>query len=161
MENELNYQKSSLKIKCKGCTDTCELIYDRHHDQTYSITCGRVVMQSNNIIIDYPANPLFWQQQKQRRDQIKQLKKIIAKLKELEINYTTNDEPGIIIPELTHRQELIINNLCEETDFKLILEKKFNPEKEYLGSQYHIKKRKGVKNSGATENTNRTKQKIK
>ena len=140
MENELNYQKSSLKIKCKDCTDTCELIYDHHHDQTYSITCGRIVMQSNNILIDYPANPLFWQQQKERRDQIKQLKKIIAKLKELEINYTTNDEPGIIIPELTHRQELIINNLCEETDFKLILEKKYTSEHEYLGSQYHIKK---------------------
>ena len=72
MTDEINFQKSTLKIKCKGCRNTCERLYDRHHDQTFSTTCGKVIMESNNILIDYPANPLFWQQQIEQRNNIKQ-----------------------------------------------------------------------------------------
>ena len=142
MTEVANYQKSTLKIKCKGCTDTCTLLYDRHHDQTFSITCGRVIMQSSIMLIDYPSNPLFWQQQKQRREEIKQLRKIIDKIKELEIPYTTTEDIEIIIPELTIKQQSTLTNMCTDTIFKLILEKKYNKNKEYLGSQYIIKKDK-------------------
>lgn len=135
-----NYQKSTLKIKCKGCTDTCILLYDRHHDQTFSITCGKIIMQSNTILIDYPANPLFWQQQKERRENIKQLKKIINKIKELNIPHTTTEDLEIIMPELTSKQQSTLTNMCSDTVFKLVLEKKYNKNHEYLGSHFIIKK---------------------
>lgn len=135
-----NFQKSTLKIKCKDCTDTCELLYDRHHDQTFSITCGRVIMQSNNMLIDYPPNPLFWEQQKQRREEIKQLQKILDKIKELEIPYTTTEDIEIILPELNSKQLSTLTNMCSDTDFKIILEKKYNSDHKYLSSHYIIKK---------------------
>ena len=100
------------------------------------------------MLIDYPANPLFWQQQKTRREQIKQLQKIINKIKELEITYTTTEDPSIILPELTSKQQSTLTNMCTDTDFKLIHEKKYNTEHEYLGSQYTIKKDNTKKDKG-------------
>ena len=111
------------------------------------------------MLIDYPANPLFWEQQKIRREQIKQLQKIINKIKELEITYTTTEDPSIILPELTSKQEATLTNMCTDTDFKLILEKKYTPEHEYLGSQYTIKKDGAKDKSGTPKNINRRKQK--
>lgn len=135
-----NYQQSALKIKCKNCEDTCTLLYDRHHDQTFSITCGRVIIQSSNTLIDYPADPLFWEKQKTRREEAKQLKKILAKIKEQKIKYTLTEDHKLIIPELTNKQQSTLKNMCSDTVFDLILEKKYNQNKQYLGSQYIIKK---------------------
>lgn len=140
-----NFQKSTIKIKCKDCTETCKLLYDRHHDQTFSITCGKVIMQSSIMLINYPANPLFWEQQKQRREEIKELKKILDKVKELEIPYTTTEDIEIILPELTGKQQSTLTNMCSDTIFKLVLEKKYNKYHEYLGSQFIIKKDKNKK----------------
>jgi len=142
MTNNINFQKSTLKIKCRGCKDTCELVYDSHHDQTFGTTCGIVIMESNNILIDYPAQPLFWQQQKERRDNIKELKKILNKIKELNIEYTITDDLEITMPSLTIKEQSTLTNMCTDTVFKLILEKKYDKNKKYLGSQFIIKKEK-------------------
>ena len=140
MTNENNYPKSQMNIKCKNCKQNCELVYDHHHDQTYSTTCGIVIIQSNNIEINYPADPLYWEKQKEKREEIKKLKQIIAKLKEYEIPYATNEENEIIIPSMTPQEQLIIKNLSEELEYKIIKELKYTPTGEYIGSHYIIKK---------------------
>lgn len=62
--NIKNFQKSSVhKPKCKDCAfnKKCEIVYDKHHDEHFSLTCGLVVMENNIYAIDFYSNgERFW-----------------------------------------------------------------------------------------------------
>lgn len=78
-----NFQKSNLHTKCKGCKKTCTPLYDNHHDLHYSHTCGKIIMQSNKYHTKYTTDPYYWEKEYTKREEIKQLKKIVTTLKEL------------------------------------------------------------------------------
>lgn len=67
--NTEKFQKSSvIKPKCPNCKKKCIIVYDKHHDHHFSITCGLVIMENNIYQIDYEVNPeKFWRDMKQRR----------------------------------------------------------------------------------------------
>lgn len=168
---EKNYQKSNISIKkCKNCNQECEKLYDSHHDQHYSTTCGAVIYESGEYLIDYYSDPLFWEKQYQRRAELKQLQKILEKLKKWNKKYTIKEEnhkTEIIIPELTTKEQKTILNLSSDTEWKLILEKKYTKQGKYAGSQYKIKKKdtadkkekeRSKNKRGTFKNINRTKQ---
>ena len=62
--NTKNFQKSSIrKPRCKNCSfdKKCEIVYDKHHDEHFSLTCGLVVMENNVYALDYYVNSeKFW-----------------------------------------------------------------------------------------------------
>lgn len=39
--------------RCKGCNKKCEILYDSHHDQYFSLNCGLVVMEQSIYSIPY------------------------------------------------------------------------------------------------------------
>jgi len=50
--NKKNYQKSSIrKRKCPMCDKKCNIVYDKHHDEHYSLTCGLVIIRNNQYQI--------------------------------------------------------------------------------------------------------------
>lgn len=118
-----NYQTSTLKIKCKNCKKECQLLYDKHHDQVFSNTCGRVIIQSNNYLLDYQTDPLYWEKQYQKRQEIKDKKEIIKIIREeLQIKYHINKDNGEILIKqyLNHKETNRITYTCENTVFELI-----------------------------------------
>ena len=122
MQEEYRFQHSEIKFKkCPGCKTECTLLYDRHHDQHYSKTCGRIILESNEYLLDYPADPQFWTKLKEKREEVKTLKKIIQLLKEYEQEYQIKDNT-IIIPTLTEKQYNRIDYLLEQIRFDLILD---------------------------------------
>ena len=120
----INYQKSTLKIKCKNCkNDNCTLLYDKHHDQVFSDTCCRVIIQSNNYLLEYWTDPLYWEKQYQKRLEIKQKKQILKVIQEeLQLKYKINPDNGElqILQYLNHREINRLTYLCENTVFELI-----------------------------------------
>ena len=49
-----NNQKSQIVVKCKKCNRRCRIVYDRHHDEHFSIKCGKVIMQGGFWLVhDY------------------------------------------------------------------------------------------------------------
>ena len=39
--------------RCGGCESNCTVLYDRHHDEYFSINCGTVIMEQGQYIIPY------------------------------------------------------------------------------------------------------------
>ena len=54
-KNYINFQRNLLTSpKCDGCIfDKCEVIFDAHHDEYFSNTCGLVIIQSGAYMIEY------------------------------------------------------------------------------------------------------------
>ena len=50
-----NFQRNLLvPPKCEDCPfDKCEIIFDAHHDEYFSESCGLVIMQSGVYLIGY------------------------------------------------------------------------------------------------------------
>jgi ribosomal protein S27E len=134
----INYQESNITFKkCKECkNNTCQLLYDHHHDQHFSYTCGKVIIQSNTYEAEYYTDPHYWTKQYQRRQQIKQLKKIITTLKELKkkkLTINLKTMTIIIHHTLNEDHKYLIQRSCRDTDFEL------NP---YENNNYIIQKKK-------------------
>ena len=44
-----NFQRGLLRSPhCKGCTMDCIVLYDSHHDQYFSCTCGLVIREQEH-----------------------------------------------------------------------------------------------------------------
>lgn len=39
--------------RCKGCHRKCVVLYDSHHDQYFSATCGSVILEMGVFLGDY------------------------------------------------------------------------------------------------------------
>ena len=39
--------------KCDGCDVRCEVLYDAHHDQFFSASCGLVIVEMGVCLVDY------------------------------------------------------------------------------------------------------------
>lgn len=60
-----NFQRGLLPSpKCKGCEDNCIVLYDSHHDQYFSATCGLVIMEQNQFLVEYP---IFYNYKRKKR----------------------------------------------------------------------------------------------
>ncbi len=54
MDKISNFQHGLLMSpKCKGCGLKCEVVYDAHHDQYFSLSCGKVIMEMGVFVVDY------------------------------------------------------------------------------------------------------------
>lgn len=116
-----NFEKSSIRFKkCTGCKKNCKLLYDSHHDQHFSYTCGRVIMQSNTYETTYTTDPLYWEKLQQKRKETQDLRKIISKLKEINIKYTPHPDRTIAVTFTKEKEYDEIAYLCEKTDFIII-----------------------------------------
>lgn len=52
-----NFQRGLLGSPlCKGCSSECRVLYDSHHDQYFSVNCGKVVMEMGVFCLDYYIN---------------------------------------------------------------------------------------------------------
>ena len=132
-----NYQKSNITFKkCANCKKDCRLLYDSHHDQHFSYTCGKIIIESNTYTTEYTTNPYYWEKEYQRRKEIKQLKKIITTLKELKKKkLTINIEKQTIVIHHTLNEDhkYLIQRSCRDTDFTLT---------QYENNSYIIQKKK-------------------
>lgn len=55
--NSYNFQHGTIQFtKCEGCEEYCEILYDQHHDQYFSVNCGTVIMENNCYLIDNNIN---------------------------------------------------------------------------------------------------------
>lgn len=53
-DKSYNFQRGLLgSPNCRGCNRDCEIVYDRHHDQFFSLTCGVVVMEMGEFVVPY------------------------------------------------------------------------------------------------------------
>lgn len=54
-KNHTNFQRNLLTSpKCDDCRfNECEVIFDAHHDEYFSESCGLVIMQSGAYLIEY------------------------------------------------------------------------------------------------------------
>ena len=51
-----NFQRNLIPSpKCKGCDKQCTVLYDSHHDQYFSCTCGLVIMEMKCSLIQYKS----------------------------------------------------------------------------------------------------------
>lgn len=49
-----NFQRGLLNSpRCKGCSRRCVVLYDRHHEEFFSETCGKVIMDMGLWCVDY------------------------------------------------------------------------------------------------------------
>lgn len=39
--------------RCKGCERRCVVLYDAHHDEYFSATCGLVISEMGVFLLDY------------------------------------------------------------------------------------------------------------
>lgn len=39
--------------RCKGCERRCVVLYDGHHDEYFSATCGLVISEMGVFLVDY------------------------------------------------------------------------------------------------------------
>ena len=126
----INYQKSNLTFKkCEDCkNEDCNLLYDGHHDEHFSITCGTVIMQSNNYTLEYYTDPYYWEKEYARRRELKERQKIIAKLKELRKKIIIHDNGDIQILNLTPLDKDDLTYLCDKTEFFTFTETKKHPQ---------------------------------
>ena len=126
----INYQKSNLTFKkCDDCKqETCNLLYDGHHDEHFSITCGTVIMQSNNYTLDYYTDPYYWEKEYSRRRELKERQKIISKLKELRKKTIIKDNGDIQILNPTPLDIDDLTYLCDKTEFYTLTEIKKHPQ---------------------------------
>lgn len=134
----INFQKSNLHTKCKGCEKTCTLLYDNHHDQHFSYTCGKIIMQSNEYHAPYTTDPYYWEKQYQKRREIQQLKKIATTLRELnkkKLTINIENRTITIHHTLNEDHQYKIERACRDTDFELIK----NHENEYIIQKEKIK----------------------
>lgn len=46
MVEDINFQRGLMgSPRCEGCSyNECEVVYDAHHDEYFSLTCGLVIM---------------------------------------------------------------------------------------------------------------------
>ena len=132
-----NFQKSNLQTKCKGCKKTCTPLYDHHHDLHFSYTCGKIIMQSSEFHIPYTTDPYYWEKEYTKRREIKQLKKIVTTLKELnkrKLTINIENRTITIHNKLNEDNTYIINRSLRDTDFELI-----------QINDYHIIQKKTIK----------------
>lgn len=55
--SDCNFQRGLLgSPHCRGCQSECCIVYDSHHDQYFSLGCGRVVMEMGLFCLDYYDN---------------------------------------------------------------------------------------------------------
>lgn len=117
------FQESSITFKkCKGCKQDCQLLYDHHHDQHFSYTCGRVILQSNTYETNYTTDPYYWEKEYARRREIVQLKKIMSQLKELHLKKTKlnlENRTITIHDPLDEDHQYLITRSCRDTVFEL------------------------------------------
>lgn len=54
-ENYTNFQRYLLATpKCPDCIfGECKVLFDAHHDEYFSESCGLVIMQSGVYLVDY------------------------------------------------------------------------------------------------------------
>lgn len=65
----LNFQRGLLPSpRCEGCEDKCSVLYDSHHDQYFSATCGLVIMEQGCFLVDYPVFYDFKQKKKSKEN---------------------------------------------------------------------------------------------
>lgn len=118
------YQKSNITFqKHKGCTRDCQLLYDHHHDQHFSYTCGTVILEANTYTTEYTTDPYYWEKEYQRRREITELKQIIRTLKENRIRKITlniENRTITITQKITEDQEYLTNRSLRDTQFELI-----------------------------------------
>lgn len=137
-----NFQKSTLQIlRCKECTkDKCELLYDRHHDQHFSYHCGTVVYQSQDYLLEYRADPYYWEKEFSKRRENKRIKKekqiIIKKLEKWKQNYILQEQE-IQLPDATLHDEKKLIQLCKDKFFK-IRKKNIKHNNEIIDIKYSI-----------------------
>ena len=55
-----NFQKSQIIIKCRDCNRKCRIVYDRHHDEHFSKTCGLVIFQSGLWLVHDEDPMIKW-----------------------------------------------------------------------------------------------------
>lgn len=119
-----NFRESHLSYtKPKHCTKKCNIVYDQHHDQYFCLTCGTVIIQSNTYETDYYTDPLYWEKQIQKRKEMKEKQKIIAKLKEQKIKYRITEDKSIHVIFTNEKEYDEINYLCEKTSSFIIITK--------------------------------------
>lgn len=45
--------------RCEGCNNKCIVLYDSHHDEYFSLSCGLVIMEQGNYRIPYEIDYTF------------------------------------------------------------------------------------------------------
>ena len=52
--NSVNFQSGLLgSPRCVGCNRDCRVVYDSHHDQYFSLTCDKVIMEMGVFLVPY------------------------------------------------------------------------------------------------------------
>ena len=143
--SDRNFQKSTIKIKkCKNCKKKCSLLYDHHHDEHFSEECGTVVMQAMDYLLEYRADPYYWEKEYARRAEQKKIQEekeqIQKKLEDFQKKYTITEDQEIIIHNLQPTEEIKIIYLCKDTHFKLI-RKNITKNGQLKETQYIIKQK--------------------
>ena len=41
---------------CEGCENHCTVLYDDHHDQYFSLNCGKIILEQGQYKIPYKIN---------------------------------------------------------------------------------------------------------
>lgn len=78
-----NFRQSNLSYKRQTpCQKNCEILYDQHHDQYFCLTCGTIILQSNEYETEYYSDPQFWQKLKEKRKKAKEEKEKQKHLKQ-------------------------------------------------------------------------------
>lgn len=50
----MNFKRGLMgSPRCFGCEEHCVVFYDSHHDEYFSGTCGKVIMEMGVFLIDY------------------------------------------------------------------------------------------------------------
>ena len=53
----VNFQKGLMgSPRCKGCYRKCVVLYDGHHDEYFSLTCGKVIMEMGVFCLSYDVD---------------------------------------------------------------------------------------------------------
>lgn len=52
-----NFQKNRMPSpRCDGCKNKCTVLYDLHHDEYFSLNCGKVIIEQGHHILPYNIN---------------------------------------------------------------------------------------------------------
>ena len=56
----ISFQRNLIPSpRCEGCSNQCEVLYDSHHDEYFSLNCGLVIMEQGNYRIPYEIDYTF------------------------------------------------------------------------------------------------------
>lgn len=51
---EWGFQRNLIRSpRCEGCENRCIVLYDSHHDEYYSMNCGKVILSQGQYRIPY------------------------------------------------------------------------------------------------------------